>query len=102
MAHWTCLCVLFSSYYPLFSLTDIHQWMKYIYQMKVVPHALPEINPTIDLQVIASTLPTDFLKMRKVFTARTRRLLETEAGIRLFFSLIPITDGIINLDFATS
>ena len=71
--------------------------------MKVVQDALPEINPTIDLQVIASTLPTDFLKMRKVFTA-------VEPGVYLrpkqvfvfFFPLIPITDGIINFDFATS
>ena len=50
--------------------------MERIYQMKVVPDALPEIKPTIDLQVIARTLPTEFLKTRKVFTT-------IEAGIFL-------------------
>jgi large subunit ribosomal protein L35 len=43
--------------------------MERIYQMKVVPDALPELNPTIDLQVIARTLPADFLKTKKVFKA---------------------------------
>jgi large subunit ribosomal protein L35 len=43
--------------------------MERIYQMKVVPDVLPEINPTIDLQVIARTLPSEFLKTRKVFKA---------------------------------
>lgn len=41
--------------------------MERIYQMKVVPDALPELNPTIDLQVIARTLPAEFLKTKKVF-----------------------------------
>ena len=73
--------------------------------MKVVPDALPELNPTIDLQVIARTLPTDFLKTKKVFKA-------VEAGIYLrpkqvsFFFFIPVADAIINfpriLDFAAS
>ena len=44
--------------------------------MKVVPDALPKINPTIDLQIIARTLPAEFLKTRKVFTT-------LEAGIFL-------------------
>ena len=44
--------------------------------MKVVPDALPKINPTIDLQVIARTLPAEFLKTRKVFTT-------VEAGVFL-------------------
>lgn len=43
--------------------------MERIYQMKVVPDVLPEINPTIDLQVIARTLPAEFLKTKKVFKA---------------------------------
>lgn len=43
--------------------------MERLYQMKVVPDALPEINPTIDLQLIARTLPADFLKTKKVFKA---------------------------------
>ena len=43
--------------------------MERIYQMKVVPGALPEIKPIIDLQVIARALPTDFLKTKKVFKA---------------------------------
>jgi len=50
--------------------------MERIYQMKVVPDALPELNPSIDLQVIARTLPVDFLKTKKVFKA-------VEAGIYL-------------------
>jgi large subunit ribosomal protein L35 len=50
--------------------------MERIYQMKVVPDALPELNPTFDLQVIARTLPADFLKTKKVFKA-------VEAGIYL-------------------
>jgi large subunit ribosomal protein L35 len=41
--------------------------MERIYQMKVVPDALPEIKPTIDLQVVARSTPTDFLKSKKVF-----------------------------------
>jgi hypothetical protein len=36
--------------------------MECVYQIKVVPDALPELNPTIDLQVISRTLPSDFLK----------------------------------------
>ena len=44
--------------------------------MKVVPNALPKINPTIDLQVIARTLPAEFLETRKVFTT-------VEAGVFL-------------------
>lgn len=50
--------------------------MERIYQMKVVPDALPELNPTIDLQVIARTLPADFLKTKKVFKG-------VEAGVYL-------------------
>ena len=50
--------------------------MECIYQMKVVPDALPELNPMIDLQVIACTLPADFLKTKKNFKA-------VEAGIYL-------------------
>ena len=43
--------------------------MERIYQMNVVPDALPEIKPTIDLQVVARTLPTAFLETKKVFMA---------------------------------
>lgn len=63
--------------------------------MKVVPDALPEINPTIDLRVIARTIPTDFLKTAKVYSA-------VEPGVFLrpkqvsFFFFIPVADAIIN------
>ena len=50
--------------------------MERIYQMKVVPDVLPVIDPTIDLQVIARTLPTEFLETKKVFKA-------VEAGVFL-------------------
>jgi hypothetical protein len=43
--------------------------MERIYQMKVVPDALAELNPTIDLQIISLTLPVDFLETKKVFKA---------------------------------
>lgn len=43
--------------------------MEHLYQMKVVSGALPEIDPTIDLQVIARTLPADCLGKKKVFKA---------------------------------
>ena len=40
------------------------------------PDALPELNPMIDLQAIACTLPADFLKTKKGFKA-------VEAGLYL-------------------
>lgn len=69
--------------------------MERIYQMKVVPDALPELKPTIDLQVIARTLPADFLKTLKVFKA-------VEAGVFLrpkqvsFSFFILVADAIVN------
>ena len=69
--------------------------MERIYQMKVVPDALPEIRPTIDLQVIARALPTEFLKTKKVFKT-------VEAGVFLrpkqvfYLFIFPVADAIIN------
>lgn len=64
--------------------------MERIYQMKVVPDALPEINPTIDLQVIARTLPTDFLKTKKVFKAVEPGIYLRPKQVSLFFFFIPV------------
>lgn len=40
--------------------------MERLYQMHVVPDALPEIRPSIDLHVIARTTPAVFLESKKV------------------------------------
>jgi hypothetical protein len=42
--------------------------MERLHQMHVVPDALPEICPTIDLHVIARTTPSVFLESKKVQT----------------------------------
>ena len=53
--------------------------------MKVVPDALPELNPTIDLQVIARTLPADFIKTKKVFKAVEPGIYLRPKQVSLYF-----------------
>ncbi len=40
--------------------------MERLYQMHVVPDALPEICPSVDLHVVARTTPAVFLESKKV------------------------------------
>lgn len=42
--------------------------MERLYQMHVVPDALPEIRPSIDLHVVSRTTPSVFLDSKKVQT----------------------------------
>jgi hypothetical protein len=82
--------------------------MERIYQMKVVPDALPEIKPTIDLQVIARSTPTDFLKTKKVFQGVEAGVFLRPKQVSFLFFLsfhLPMPCLITTfwiLDFATS
>ncbi|KAF8168368.1 phosphatidylethanolamine-binding protein [Crassisporium funariophilum] len=44
----------------------LHLLMERLYQMNVVPDVLPELNPNIDLHVVARTTPREFLESKKV------------------------------------
>ena len=73
--------------------------MERIYQMKVVPDALPIINPTIDLQVIARTLPTEFLNTRKVFKAVEPGIFLRPKQVALFFPIWLRISSLISPEF---
>jgi hypothetical protein len=48
--------------------TNCFSQMERLYQMHVVPDAVPDIRPSIDLHVIARTTPSVFLDSKKVQT----------------------------------
>jgi large subunit ribosomal protein L35 len=58
--------------------------MERIYQMKVVPDALPELNPTIDLQVIARTSSTVFLYKAIEAGIYLRPIAKSGTKVRIF------------------